>query len=82
MGQATMGKEYKSPSYKLLPFFQHSRDGWKAKAKQRHLQLRQLMKRVAALEKSRQKWREKAKARESNMGALRKELDEQKRDSA
>ena len=35
-----MDKTYKSPDYKLLPFFHRSRDGWKAKAKRRNLRLR------------------------------------------
>ncbi len=82
MGQAPMGKKYKSPDYKLLSFFHRSRDGWKGKARRRHLRLRQLMKRVAALEDSRRKWREKAEACESRMETLRKELEEQKGGSA
>jgi hypothetical protein len=82
MGQATMEKEYKSPDYKLLPFFRRSRDGWKAKAKRRHLRMRELMKRIAALEKSRQKWREKAATYQSRVETLKRELEEQKRGSA
>ena len=82
MGQATMDKEYKSPDYKLLPFFRRSRDGWKAKAKHRHRCLRELTKRIAALEDSRRKWREKAETFASHIEALRQELEEQKGGSA
>jgi hypothetical protein len=78
MESATMDKEYKSPTYKLLPFFRRSRDGWKAKAKHRYRRLRELMKRITALEDSRRKWREKAKTLESHIRALRQELEEQK----
>ena len=52
-------KTYKSPDYKLLPFFHRSRDGWKAKAEDRNLRIKRLHNRVAALEKSRRKWKEK-----------------------
>ena len=82
MGQATMEKEYKSPDYKLLPFFRRSRDGWKAKAKHRHLRIRELMKRIAALEDSRKKWREKVETYKSHIETLKQELEEQKRGSA
>lgn len=78
MESATMDKEYKSPDYKLLPFFRRSRDGWKAKAKRRQHRLRELMKRIAALEDSRRKWREKAETLESHIQTLRQELEEQK----
>jgi uncharacterized protein YdaU (DUF1376 family) len=82
MDLATSCKEYKSPDYKLLPFFHNSRDEWKAKALDRNLRIRRLKNRVAALGESRQKWREKARAYESRIAALTKELEEQKRRSA
>lgn len=82
MEQATMDKEYKSPDYKLLPFFRRSRDGWKAKAKRRHLRIRELTKRIDALEDSRRKWREKVETYQSRVETLKRELEEQKRDSA
>lgn len=81
MGQATIEKEYKSPDYKLLPFFRRSRDGWKAKAKRRHLRMRELMKRSAALEDSRRKWREKAETYRAKIETPRREREEQKRGS-
>ncbi len=82
MVQAMMDKEYKNPDYKLLPFFHRSRDGWKAKAKYRHLRMREMTKRIAALEDSRRKWRETAETYKSRVETLRRELEEQKRGSA
>lgn len=55
-------KAYLSPDYKLLAFFEKSRDRWKNKALDRKQHIRRLEKRVAALEASRRKWREKAQA--------------------
>ncbi len=55
-------KAYPSPDYKLLAFFEKSRDRWKNKALNRKQHIRRLEKRVAALEASRGKWREKAQA--------------------
>jgi chromosome segregation ATPase len=77
-----MDKQYKSPDYKLLAFFHHSRDGWKAKAKDRHARIRELQKRIAALEESRRKWREKAETSQSEIATLKEELEGQKRASA
>ena len=79
MDLATEHKQYKSPDYKLLPFFHDSRDGWKVKALDRNLRIKRLKNRVAALEDSRQKWREKARAYESRIAALTQEREEQKR---
>lgn len=78
MGLTTNAKTYKSPEYKLLPFFQRSRDGWKAKAENRNLRIKRLKNRVAAMEESRRKWREKARAYESHIATLREEIEEQK----
>ena len=71
-------KTYKSPEYKLLPFFHRSRDGWKAKAESRNLRIKRLKNRVAALEESRRNWKEKARAYESRIATLREEIEEQK----
>jgi chromosome segregation ATPase len=78
MDLATRCKQYKSPDYKLLPFFHNSRDDWKVKARDRNLRIKRLKNRVAALEDSRQKWREKARAHESRIVVLTQELEEQK----
>jgi uncharacterized protein YdaU (DUF1376 family) len=80
MGQTVNTKMYKSPDYKLLSFFNRSRDGWKAKAEDRNLRIKRLKNRVAALAESRRKWKEKAETYESRIAALalRKESEGQK----
>lgn len=78
MGLATHAKNYKSPDYKLLPFFNQSRLDWKAKAIQRNLRIKRLNNEVAAVRESRRKWKEKAKAYESRIAELEKGLGEQK----
>ncbi len=79
MGLTTIVKRFKSPDYKLLPFFHRSRDGWKAKAQERNLRIKRLKNQVAALEESRRKWRERAQASESRIAELEKALEEPKR---
>jgi uncharacterized protein YdaU (DUF1376 family) len=58
---------YSSPAYKLLEFFEKSRDRWKTKALERKRQIRRLEKRVAELEASRRHWKEKAKAQRASV---------------
>jgi hypothetical protein len=53
---------YSSPAYKLLAFFEKSRDRWKTKALERKQRIRRLEKRIGELEASRRKWKEKARA--------------------
>ena len=65
METVTEDKGYLSPDYKLLAFFEKSRDQWKTKALDRKRRIRRLEKRVAELEASRGKWKEKAQARRS-----------------
>ena len=78
MGLTANAKRYKSPDYKLLPFFQRSRDGWKAKAQRRSLRIKRLKNEVAAVRESRRKWKEQARAYESRIAELEKELEAQK----
>jgi len=79
MEQATEFKAYRSPWYKLLAFFERSRDGWKAKAKDRNVRIKRLQNRVAGLEESRRKWKEKAEARQAEIARLTKQREAQKR---
>jgi len=62
METVTEDNGYLSPDYKLLTFFEKSRDRWKAKALDRKQHIRQLEKRIVELKASRQKWKEKAQA--------------------
>ena len=66
MEAVTEDKGYLSPAYKLLAFFEKSRDRWKTKALERKQHIRRLEKRVAELETSRRKWKEKAQAQRSS----------------
>lgn len=79
MGLAANETTFKSPEYKLLPFFHGSRNAWKEKAKERNLRIKRLKNDVAAVRASRQKWKEKAKAYQSRIAELEKDRDEQKR---
>lgn len=63
MKTVTEDNGYLSPEYKLLTFFEQSRNRWKTKALERKQRIRQLEKRVAELEASRRKWKEKAQVR-------------------
>jgi hypothetical protein len=63
MEVVTEDRTYLSPEYKLLAFFQKSRNRWKNKALERKQHIRRLEKRVAELEASRRKWKRKAQAR-------------------
>ena len=78
MGPTTDGKVFKSPDYKLLPFFHRSRDGWKAKAQVRKVCIKRLKNEVAAVRESRRKWKEKSRTYQARIAELEKELDVQK----
>jgi predicted nuclease with TOPRIM domain len=78
MGWTANAKTFKSPEYKLLPFFHESRDGWKAKAQQRNRRIKRLKNRVAVLEESRGKWKEKFQACRSRIAELEKQLEKRK----
>jgi uncharacterized protein YdaU (DUF1376 family) len=71
-------KTYRSPKYKLLEFFEKSRDRWKEKAVRRNARIKRLMNRVDGLEESRRKWKEKAKAQQAEIAQLKRELQQQK----
>mgnify|MGYP002084483125 CR=1 FL=1 len=65
-----MKKEYKSPTHKLLNFFEDSRDGWKERAKIRQDINRDLEAKVRDLKKSRDSWKAKTKEQKiSNQNA-------------
>lgn len=78
MSVAVNDETFKSPDYKLLPFFHRSRNDWKAKAQQRNLRIKRLKNEVAAVRESRRKWKEKARAYGLRVAELEEELEEQK----
>lgn len=71
-------KEFRSPARKLVSFFQHSRDMWKAKCQERKYAAKLLSNQVRAVEKSREQWKEKAKSHEERVRQLEGELSELK----
>lgn len=72
---------YKSPMRKLLPFFQRSRDQWKAKHHAVKQELIKQQHQVRAVEKSRAAWRAKADSAQQRVRELEQELAELKRAS-
>ena len=53
---------YRSPVSKLLPFFERSRDKWKAKCKAAKRENKSLKTRLAKAKESRDRWKAKALA--------------------
>lgn len=92
MRSATKDQEYKSPVKKLAPFFEKSRDQWKAKCREAKRMIRLLKNRLRFLEESRDRWRQqateikqalaKAEARERELQEALKALQEQRREEA
>ena len=79
MAQDTAGKSYLSPVCKLLPFFESSRNKWKAKAQERHRRMRLQQSRISALETSRKMWKERACDYQSRYEEVVQRLEQQKR---
>jgi hypothetical protein len=75
----TMERSFKSPVRKLLPFFQKSRNRWKAKSHKLKQQLKKEQNQVRAVEKSRATWRDKAEAAIRQVADLQRELTEIKK---
>jgi len=72
----TMEREYRSPMRKLVPFFQESRDQWKAKHHAVKKELKREQNQRRAVEKSRAAWRAKADAAEQRARELEVELQQ------
>jgi len=75
----TMERSFKSPVRKLLPFFQTSRNRWKARSQQLKQELKKEQNQVRAVEKSRAAWRDKAEAAVRQVAELQQELTEIKK---
>lgn len=82
MERNTEAKVYRSPTYKLLPFFHRSRDQWKEKCQDRNLRIKRLENRVEGLKVSRHKWKAKAQARQARIVELTRALEAAKTASA
>ena len=57
----TKEKSYKSPKWKLIRFFEKSRNGWKQKAKEAKYQIKLLRKRVKYLEQHKKEFKKRSK---------------------
>jgi hypothetical protein len=60
---------YRSPVSKLLPFFERSRDKWKAKCKAAKQENKSLKIRLAKMKESRDRWKAKARALKDELSA-------------
>lgn len=58
--QKTAEKKYKSPKWKLIRFFESSRNKWKKKAKDAKYQIKLLRKRVKYLEQHKREFKERS----------------------
>lgn len=68
-------RKYRSPRYKLVQFFEKSRDGWKAKCAAAKRKVKALTNSVVALKKSRNRWKALAGQRNAEVARLRRELE-------
>jgi uncharacterized protein YlxW (UPF0749 family) len=71
-------KSYKSPTHKLLGFFQRSRDAWKEKCRTAKATVKRLKNWAAKLQQSREQWKTRARQYEQELKDLRRELEAQK----
>ena len=60
---------YRSPITKLLRFFRHSRDQWKAKCKTAKRENKSLKTRLAKMKESRDRWKAEARCLRNNLRA-------------
>ena len=71
MDDATNDKSYKSPTRKLIRFFEKSRDQWKSKHHKAKAGVKRLNNRVRFLEKSKGQWKERVKELEKEVVGLK-----------
>lgn len=71
MGGEPNDTPYKSPLRKLVRFFEHSRDRWKAKSHADKVKVKRLQNRVRFLEKSKADLKSQVKALEAEVARLK-----------
>ena len=71
-------KEYRSPQYKLVRFFERSRDNWKRKSHSRKVVIKRLTSRLAKMRLGRDRWRQRAVALEGELVHVQDELQQLK----
>jgi uncharacterized protein YdaU (DUF1376 family) len=72
-------KIYRSPTRKLMQYFERSRDGWKRKRQEAKALNRRLSNRARKLEASRDRWKERARRQQEELRRLRAELEAEKK---
>jgi len=70
-------KQYRSPTRKLLRFFERSRDKWKAKCLEAKLRVKRLHTKVADLQVSRERWKEEVRQLRVELAQAREERKKQ-----
>lgn len=72
-------RTFKSPSRKLIRFFERSRDNWKRKYMELRRERKKLSNQVRAVEKSREHWKEVARRERQRAEQFERELADKKR---
>ena len=67
-------KEYRSPRYKLVQFFERSRNNWKRKCQDRSVRMKRLASRLEKMRSGRDRWRERAQSLEGELARVQDEL--------
>lgn len=75
-------KQYRSPTTKLMRYFEQSRDKWKARSLEAKHRVKLLHTKVADLQTSRERWKSAAKQLRVEVAQLQAELEEQKAGTA
>lgn len=71
-------KEYRRPRYKLLRFFERSRNGWKQKCQAGKVRIKRLSSRLQKLKVSRDRWKERAQTLVSELAQVQEGLEQLK----
>jgi hypothetical protein len=71
-------KEYRRPQYKLVRFFERSRNNWKRKSHSRKVLIKRLTSRLQKMRVGRDRWRERAAALQDELGRVQDELQQLK----
>ncbi|MCP4289346.1 MAG: hypothetical protein GY792_33820, partial [Gammaproteobacteria bacterium] len=72
-------KSYKSPTRKLVRFFEKSRDQWKAKCLEAKASAKGFQHRIRYLEQSKVEWKTKAKGLEKELTRMKSQQDRAQR---
>ena len=71
-------KAYRSPQYKLVQFFERSRDNWKRKCQDRIVRMKRLASRLEKMRSGRNRWRQRAQSLEGELARVQNELQQLK----